>query len=83
MRVHARGIDVLDNPQINRGTAFTVEERKHLGLTGMLPSTVESLEQQVGRTYAQFLDLGTDIEKWSFLTGVHDTNEVLFYALLD
>ena len=83
MRVHARGIDVLDNPQINRGTAFTVEERKHLGLTGMLPSTVESLEQQVGRTYAQFLDLGTDIEKWSFLSGVHDTNEVLFYALLD
>ena len=48
IRIHARGIDVLDNPQINRGTAFTVEERNHLGLTGMLPSTVESLEQQVG-----------------------------------
>ncbi|MEI7544319.1 MAG: NAD-dependent malic enzyme [Mycobacteriaceae bacterium] len=82
IRIHARGIDVLDNPQINRGTAFTVEERNHLGLTGMLPSTVESLEQQVGRSYAQFLAFETDIEKWAFLTGVHDTNEVLFYALL-
>ena len=82
IQIHARGIDVLDDPQINRGTAFTVEERSHLGLTGMLPSTVESLEQQVGRTYAQFVDFETDIEKWVFLTGLHDTNEVLFCALL-
>ena len=82
MLVHARGPEVLNNPQINRGPGFTLEERKQLGLHGMLPSAVESLEEQVVRSYSEFLAFETDIEKWVFLSGVQDTNEVLFYALL-
>ncbi len=80
--VHARGMDVLNNPQINRGPGFTLEERSDLGLHGMLPTAVESLEEQLVRSYSEFLAFETDIEKWVFLTGVQDTNEVLFYALL-
>jgi malate dehydrogenase (oxaloacetate-decarboxylating) len=82
MLVHARGPEVLNNPQINRGPGFTLEERKQLGLHGMLPSAVESLEEQVVRSYSEFLAFETEIEKWVFLSGVQDTNEVLFYALL-
>ena len=82
VKVHARGAEVLNNPQINRGPGFTVQERSELGLHGMLPTAVESLAEQVLRSYSEFLALETDIEKWVFLSGVQDTNEVLFYALL-
>lgn len=82
MHVHARGVDVLNNPQINRGPGFTAAERKHLGLTGMLPKAVESLEAQVARAYQGFLAGNSDVEKWVYLSGLHDTNEVLFYQLL-
>jgi malate dehydrogenase (oxaloacetate-decarboxylating) len=78
----ARGLDVLDNPQVNRGTAFTPVERDHLGLRGMLPSGVETVEEQVVRSYEQFKDTDNDVEKWTFLTNLHDSNEVLFYRLV-
>lgn len=80
--ITARGIDVLDNPLINRGTAFTPEERLHLGIHGLLPSAVETIEEQVARTYEQFVAADSDIEKWALLTLLHDTNEVLFYRLV-
>ncbi len=80
--VHSRGMDVLDNPQLNRGTGFTQAERDHLGLHGLLPAAVETLDQQVARNYESFLAAETDIDKWEFLTGLHDTNEVLFYRLV-
>ena len=78
----ARGLDVLDNPQVNRGTAFTPAERDYLGLRGMLPSGVETVEEQVVRSYEQFKDTDNDVEKWTFLTNLHDSNEVLFYKLV-
>ena len=54
IEVHARGLDVLDDPQLNRGTAFTADERDHLGLHGLLPCAVETIEEQVARCYEQF-----------------------------
>jgi malate dehydrogenase (oxaloacetate-decarboxylating) len=72
----------LDNPEINRGTAFTNDERDHLGLHGLLPSGVETINEQVDRCYEQFKVVGTDVDKWEFLTNLHDNNEVLFYRLV-
>jgi malate dehydrogenase (oxaloacetate-decarboxylating) len=82
IEILARGLDVLDNPQVNRGTAFTPAERDYLGLRGMLPSGVETVEEQVVRSYEQFKDTDNDVEKWTFLTNLHDSNEVLFYKLV-
>src|SRR5262245_51730013 len=82
IQIHARGLDVLDNPQVNRGTAFTPAERDHLGLHGLLPSGQETLEEQVTRCYEQFGQCETDIDRWVFLTQLHDSNEVLFYRLV-
>jgi len=82
VEIHARGLAVLDDPQLNRGTAFTLEEREHLGLHGLLPSGLETIDQQVGRCYEQFKAKDSDVEKWVFLTQLHDSNEVLFYRLV-
>ncbi len=82
VQIHARGLDVLDDPQVNRGTAFTFAERDHLGLHGLLPHGTETLEEQVARSYEQFLASETDVDKWTFLTNLHDSNEVLFYKLV-
>jgi malate dehydrogenase (oxaloacetate-decarboxylating) len=75
-------VDVLDNPLLNRGTAFTAAERSHLGIHGLLPSGVETIDEQVVRMYEQFSSYETDIEKWAMLTQLHDSNEVLFYRLV-
>ena len=82
LKVHSRGMDVLDNPEINRGTAFTMRERDHLGLHGLLPSAVETIDDQINRSYEQFTACDSDVEKWVFLTNLHDSNEVLFYKLM-
>lgn len=82
LQIDARGVDVLDNPLLNRGTAFTKEQRDALGLHGLLPSVVETIEEQTARSYEQFSSLGTDILKWAFLSQLHDSNEVLFYKLM-
>src|SRR4029079_12576546 len=57
-------------------------ERDLLGLHGLLPAALETLEQQVARSYEQFKATETDVEKWTFLTNLHDNNEVLFYRLV-
>ncbi|MGB0101400.1 MAG: NAD-dependent malic enzyme [Nocardioides sp.] len=82
IQIHARGLDVLDNPQLNRGTAFAAAERDHLGLHGLLPAGHETIEEQVARSYEQFRACETDVDKWSLLTAIHDDNEVLFYRLV-
>ena len=79
--IHARGIDVLDNPQINRGTAFTAAERDHLGLHGALPTAVETLDAQV-RALRGVPRLRDRRRQVGFLTGLHDRNEVQFYRLV-
>ncbi|MDT7580142.1 MAG: hypothetical protein QOK35_1406, partial [Pseudonocardiales bacterium] len=81
-RIFDRGAAVLANPTINRGTAFTYEQRSELGLTGLLPTGVSTLDSQLRRTYAQYRAQGTDLAKWVYLTNLRNRNEVLFYKLL-
>ncbi len=82
LEIHARGMSVLDDPAINRGTAFTRVERDALGIRGLLPAAVETLDEQISRSYEQFTAAETPVDKWVFLTNLHDTNEVLFYKLV-
>ena len=77
----ARGLDVLNSPVLNKGTAFTAEERKALGLNGLLPPDISTLESQVKRAYIQYERLPDALAKNIYLTALHDRNEVLFYRL--
>ena len=81
-KVHARGSAVLSCTTINRGTAFTLGERAALGLTGLLPTGVTTLEGQLRRVYAQYREQSSDLRKWVYLANLRDRNEVLFYRLL-
>ncbi|HEY7011596.1 MAG TPA: NAD-dependent malic enzyme [Streptosporangiaceae bacterium] len=81
-RTTLRGRQVLAEPRINKGTAFTETERRELGVTGLIPSGHVSLDDQVARVYAQYLGQATDLARNVLLTEVHDRNEVLFYRLL-
>ncbi|MGW2964051.1 NAD-dependent malic enzyme [Streptomyces sp. NPDC001220] len=78
----ARGRAVLSQPRLNRGTAFTREERESLGLVGLVPPAVLTLEQQAERAYQQYAAQPTDLAKNVNLTALHDRNQVLFYRLL-
>src|SRR5579863_4118298 len=78
----ARGMAVLTTPRLNKGTAFTAEERKDLGLTGLLPPVISTLDAQVKSAYAQYQCLPDALNKNIYLTALHDRNEVLFYRLL-
>ncbi|HLM21264.1 MAG TPA: NAD-dependent malic enzyme [Propionibacteriaceae bacterium] len=82
VRIRARGRLVLTTPMLNRGTAFTPEQRRMLGLQGLLPSGVSTLEGQLRRVYAQYLRQPDDLAKNVFLANMRDRNEVLFYRLL-
>jgi malate dehydrogenase (oxaloacetate-decarboxylating) len=81
-RVRARGNDVLRNPMLNRGTAFTRAEREALGLEGLLPSAVSSMDGQVRRTEQQYRGQPDPLAKHVYLASLRDRNEVLFYRLL-
>jgi malate dehydrogenase (oxaloacetate-decarboxylating) len=72
---------VLNSPLLNKGTAFTAEERQALGLRGLLPPDISTLETQVRRAYIQYERLPDALSKNIYLTGLHDRNEVLFYRL--
>jgi malate dehydrogenase (oxaloacetate-decarboxylating) len=78
----ARGMTVLTTPLLNKGTAFTLEEREALGLTGLLPPVISTLEAQVTCAYAQYQRLQDALSKNIYLTALHDRNEVLFFRLL-
>jgi malate dehydrogenase (oxaloacetate-decarboxylating) len=77
----ARGLAVLNSPQMNKGTAFSSEERKALGLTGLLPTEISTLSVQVRSAYIQYERLPDALSKNIYLTAMHDRNEVLFYRL--
>lgn len=77
----ARGLTVLNSPLLNKGTAFTVEERQSLGLIGLLPPDISNLQTQVKRAYLQYERLPDALSKNIYLTALHDRNEVLFYRL--
>ena len=73
---------IIADPQTNRGTAFTVEERKRFGLMGRLPAAVETLEQQAARAYKQVCRLDDDLDKYIYLEQLHDRNETLYYKVI-
>jgi len=77
-----RGYSVLSDPWLNKGTAFPEPERAALGLTGLLPSRVLTLDQQAQRAYKQCSQQASDLDKNVYLTALHDRNEVLFYRVL-
>ncbi|WP_405139708.1 NAD-dependent malic enzyme [Sphaerisporangium sp. NBC_01403] len=78
----ARGLEVLENPLLNKGTAFTREERADLGLDGLIPPAVETIDRQARRVYAQYLAQPTDLRKNVYLNALQDRDQVLFYRLL-
>ncbi|MET7331109.1 NAD-dependent malic enzyme [Nonomuraea sp. NPDC005650] len=77
-----RGQAVLHEPLLNKGTAFSREERAELGLEGLLPPVVESLDEQVRRMYLQYRAQSSDLLKNVYLEALRDRNEVLYYRLL-
>ena len=79
---HLRGHALLETPSLNKGTAFTHEERQALGLDGLLPPVVETIEEQSVRAYKAYIRKHDDLERHIYLRQLQDTNEVLFYRLL-
>lgn len=77
-----RGRALLETPSLNKGTAFTLLERQALGLDGLLPPAVETIEEQSFRAYKAYLRKPDDLERHIYLRQLQDTNEVLFYRLL-
>lgn len=79
---HLRGHVLLETPALNKGTAFSLPERQALGLDGLLPPVVETIEEQSFRAYKSYLRKHDDLERHIYLRQLQDTNEVLYYRLL-
>jgi malate dehydrogenase (oxaloacetate-decarboxylating) len=73
---------LLDYPLLNKGMAFTLEERYEFGLVGLLPHHVSTVEQQLKRNYANYKGKESDLERYVFLASLQDRNETLFYRLV-
>jgi malate dehydrogenase (oxaloacetate-decarboxylating) len=80
--VELTGVDLIRHPLLNKGTAFTREERREFGLEGLLPYQYNTMEQQVARAYAAFRSAGTPLEQYINLATLQERNEHLFYELL-
>ena len=78
----AKGVDWLHNPIFNKGTAFTDAERDALGLRGLLPPHVQTMDEQVQRVMNNFHNKSSDIERYIQLVGLQDRNETLFYRVV-
>jgi malate dehydrogenase (oxaloacetate-decarboxylating) len=76
------GYELLNDPLLNKGTAFTDEERDEFELHGLLPPNIATLDEQVARRLEAFRQLPDDLSRYIFLRGLQDTNETLFYAVL-
>ena len=79
---YMHGANVLTNRYLNRGTAFTMEQRKELRILGALPSAVETLEEQVDRAWTQLCRYEKPINRYQHLANIHATNTTLYYALV-
>src|SRR5246127_5433150 len=79
---HSIGYDVLRNPRLNKGTAFTEAQRRAYGLEGLLPPAVTNIELQVARRHAEIANLDDDLQKYLVLSDLQARNETLFYAVL-
>ncbi|HTW48569.1 MAG TPA: NAD-dependent malic enzyme [Acidobacteriaceae bacterium] len=82
LRTKLYGFTLLNHPRLNKGTAFTEEERDAFDLHGLLPPHVGTLEEQIARRKKVFDSLETPFEKYSFMRDLQDINETLFYALI-
>ncbi|MBW1779132.1 MAG: NAD-dependent malic enzyme [Deltaproteobacteria bacterium] len=82
MAVRTKGKALLNNPFTNKGPAFTARERDALELDGLLPSAVSTIEEQLLRNYENFKTQPTDLDRYTFLSEIHDRNETLFFRLL-
>jgi malate dehydrogenase (oxaloacetate-decarboxylating) len=82
MAVAQKGRALLLDSLVNKGTAFTQRERDDLGLHGLLPPAVSTIQEQMKRTYESYESKSSDIEKFIYLTSLHDRNETLFYRLV-
>lgn len=80
--VSVRGFELIDEPLLNKGSAFTDDERSAFGLHGLLPPAVTTIETQVARTYAAYSQKDTDLERHIYLRSLQDRNETLFYRLM-
>lgn len=80
--VHQRGWQLLNNPLLNRGTAFTPQERDDLGIEGLLPPHVATLEEQMSRVHLNFISFEEPLDQYVYLRALQDRNETLFYAAL-
>ncbi|WP_104472467.1 NAD-dependent malic enzyme [Acinetobacter indicus] len=77
------GNTLLELPLLNKGGAFTEEERRHFNLHGLLPHAIESIEEQSQRSYQQYVSFNDAINKHIYLRNIQDTNETLFYHLIE
>lgn len=77
-----RGYDVLNSPKLNKGCAFSLQERKALGLIGLLPHHVETLEEQISRMAQQYPEQASPLSRNIYLNALHNYNETLFYAFV-
>ena len=82
IETNLNGKSLLTIPQLNKGTAFTQEERRNFGLLGKLPYRIETLDEQVERAYLQFLSYKTRLQQNIYLNNLNDKNQVLFYKLI-
>src|SRR3989337_1023329 len=73
---------LLDSPLLNKGSAFSEDERRKLGLLGLLPFHPSTIEEQLARTYENYRRKDSDVERYIFLTALQDRNETLFYRLV-
>jgi malate dehydrogenase (oxaloacetate-decarboxylating) len=82
MEVSLTGQALLDNPLLNKGSAFTAAERREFGLLGLLPPHPSTVEEQLDRTYENYKLKESNLERYIFLCSLQDRNETLFYRLL-
>lgn len=82
LEVSLTGYQLLDNPMLNKGSAFSESERREFGLLGLLPSHTSTVAEQLVRAYENYTRKGTDLERYIFLLSLEDRNETLFYRLL-
>lgn len=82
VQIAVRGRQVLARPMLNFGPGYTLDQRRALGLTGLLPPAVNTMNEQLKRVYQQFLRQPDDLSKYVYLNGLQDLNEILYYRLV-
>jgi len=82
IEISLSGKSLLENPLLNKGSAFSEEERREFGLLGLVPPHVATIEEQLARTYGSYKQKSADLERYIYLVSLQDRNETLFYRLL-